>query len=952
MADPLSSSAAQRPESGDATPLSDPSALPTPQQQSSSATLPPNPNPNPNLNPNPSSILPSQQPLPVHPYPPAPPQLSGVASVPPVAPSFRPAPQFSPLPNYPNPSVVAVQPPGVTAVPGMVPSGVSGGAGVPMPAAAPMMAYQVPAGQPPRPYAPLPNGYGAASIPPPGIPRYPSPYPAMVRPLFPPRPPGTVGILPAASRPLIPGVPGVHPLIPPIARPAIPSVTPAKKPQTTVYVGKIAATIENDFMLSLLKFCGPVKSWKREQDPSDGTLKGFGFCEFESADGVLRALRLLSKFNIDGQELVLNVSQATREYLEKYVENKTENAKNAKDSQAVGAEKDDGGAQGVQNNEVSSTYRVESNNDGDKGNKENHDVANFGIVTDEDKEGDREAMEKLRNMIEERLKTKPLPPPPQTPTDDSGNSNLELPTKSRDVDSHTGITRNDAKEDNNEDETSDNKGASELDGTETSSPDRNSRHDRRSRDRDRDRERDKKREKEREIERYEREAERERVRKEREQRRKIEEAEREYEERLKDWEYREREKEKQRQYDKDKEKERERKRRKEVLHEEEDEDDAKRWRRSVLEEKRRKRLWEKEEDEVDRLKEEEEIAEDRKRAEEEKLLQQQREALKLASGQVTNNGSEMTVLTDEAAFESKDMTVERDRDGDSGSENRTDERVLRNGSCEESAMGSAADSDVRQGVNAPGRKLGFGLVGSGKRATVPSVFHEEDDDEAHKDKKMRPLVPIDYSTEELQAIQPASGGQPPNLVAAAEYAKRISNVTPKEEKPDAERERSRRSHDRSSQRDRDRNDEERTRSENKDKNLEWEKDREHGVSKVKAQDKQKLLDAKQLIDMIPKTKDELFSYEINWSVYDQYGLHERMRPWISKKITEFLGEEEKTLVDYIVSSTQEHVKASQMLEMLQTILDEEAEMFVLKMWRMLIFEIKKVETGLAVRSKT
>ena len=77
-----------------------------------------------------------------------------------------------------------------------------------------------------------------------------------------------------------------------------------------------------------------------------------------------------------------------------------------------------------------------------------------------------------------------------------------------------------------------------------------------------------------------------------------------------------------------------------------------------------------------------------------------------------------------------------------------------------------------------------------------------------------------------------------------------------------------------------------------------------------------------------------------------------MRPWISKKITEFLGEEETTLVDYIVSSTREHVKASEMLERLTSILDDEAEMFVLKMWRMLIFEIKKIETGLAVRSKT
>ena len=70
-----------------------------------------------------------------------------------------------------------------------------------------------------------------------------------------------------------------------------------------------------------------------------------------------------------------------------------------------------------------------------------------------------------------------------------------------------------------------------------------------------------------------------------------------------------------------------------------------------------------------------------------------------------------------------------------------------------------------------------------------------------------------------------------------------------------------------------------------------------------------------------------------------------MRPWISKKIMEFLGEEEATLVDFIVLNTQQHVQAAQMLELLQSILDEEAEMFVLKMWRMLIFEIKRVEAG-------
>ncbi|XP_022776076.1 RNA-binding protein 25-like isoform X2 [Durio zibethinus] len=768
----------------------------------------------------------------------------------------------------------------------------------------------------------------------------------MIRPAFPPLPPGAIGVIPVVPRPPVLGVPGVRPIIPPAIRPAaVPNVTPAEKPQTTVYVGKIAPTVDNDFMLSLLRLCGPVKSWKRAQDPTNGTPKGFGFCEFESAEGVLRALRLLSKFNIDGQEFVLNVNQATRDYLERYVEKKTENAKKLNEAPATRAEKGEN-ALGDEKN-VSSTPSVEDSKDSDNGKKENIGIANSAIVTDEDREADRDASEKLASMIEERLKTNPLPPPPpQTAPDGSGKSNSDLPAKLRDGDSDADVMRNDGAEGKNDDGTTrESKATTENDQSETSSPDR--RYDRRSRDT----EQDLKREKEREIERLERETERERIRKEREQRRKIEEAEREYEKFLRDWELREKDKEKQRQYEKEREKEREHKRKKEIRYDEEDDDDLrKKWRRSALEEKRRKRLREKEDDFADRLKEEKEIAEAKKREEEQLQLQQQRDALRLLSGRVANGG-EKTVLVEEASTESKDKAIEQHYKCESSYESQIfDDGIMQNGSVDESNMAFVAASDARQSGNAPARKLGFGLVGSGKRTTVPSVFHEEEDDDAQKDKKMRPLVPIDYSTEELQAVQP--GTPTPNLVAAAEFAKRISNVNPKEEKPDAERERSRRSYDKSS-RDKDHNheDKNRTRDASKEKIPDWDKDREHGQDKVKTTDHQKLLDAKQLIDMIPKTKEELFSYEINWDVYDQHALHERMRPWISKKITEFLGEEEKTLVDYIVSSTQEHVKASQMLELLQSILDEEAEMFVLKMWRMLIFEIKKVETGLALRSR-
>ncbi|GAV91424.1 PWI domain-containing protein [Cephalotus follicularis] len=619
-----------------------------------------------------------------------------------------------------------------------------------------------------------------------------------------------------------------------------------------------------------------------------------------------------------------------------------------KENEGAEVEKENGSAQCGENESPKSSLEDSKNDDG-MGKKVNHDITSFGIVTDEDKEADQEALEKLRSIIEERLKTRPLPPPPAqlAVTDVSGNINTDLPAKSRDGDSDADIVKN--VEDKNDDETTSDNKTSDHDRPETSSPDRSRRYDRRSRDKDRDKERDLKRDKEREIERYEREAERERVRKERDQRRKIEDAERAYEECLKEWEYRERDKEKQRLYEKEKEKERERKRKREVVYDEDDdeEDSRKRWRRSAIDEKRKRRVREKEEDMADRLKEEEELAEAKRMAKEEQLQQQQTDTLKPVSDLVKNE-NENAVIAEEFRVENTDKDVEQHYHVDSGHENH----LTDNGASDEITMVAVAASDTRQSSNGPAKKLGFGLVGSGKRTAVPSVFHEEDDDEVHKDKKMRPLVPIDYSTEELQAVQPTLSGAPqPNLAAAAEFAKRISNVNSKEEKPDAERERSRRLHDRSSQREKDRNDENRTRDENKEKISDRDRDREHRLDTVKTPDTKKLLDAKQLIDMIPKTKEELFSYEINWTVYDKHELHERMRPWISKKITEFLGEEETTLIDYIVNSTREHMKASEMLEQLQSILDDEAEMFVLKMWRMLIFEIKKVETGLSLRSR-
>lgn len=83
---------------------------------------------------------------------------------------------------------------------------------------------------------------------------------------------------------------------------ALPSIMPPK--QTTVYVGKISPSVDDNLIKQLLEACGPVKSWKRMEDPDTKAHKPFGFCEFEEADGVTRAMSLLQNLSIGGQVII------------------------------------------------------------------------------------------------------------------------------------------------------------------------------------------------------------------------------------------------------------------------------------------------------------------------------------------------------------------------------------------------------------------------------------------------------------------------------------------------------------------------------------------------------------------------------------------------------------------------------------------------------------------------
>ena len=60
----------------------------------------------------------------------------------------------------------------------------------------------------------------------------------------------------------------------------------------------------------------------------------------------------------------------------------------------------------------------------------------------------------------------------------------------------------------------------------------------------------------------------------------------------------------------------------------------------------------------------------------------------------------------------------------------------------------------------------------------------------------------------------------------------------------------------------------------------------------------------------------------------------------------YLGEEEPMLIKYVLEMLGEHAKASDVVEKLAVVLEDEAETFVIKLWRYLIFESMRSQAGL------
>ena len=130
----------------------------------------------------------------------------------------------------------------------------------------------------------------------------------------------------------------------------------------------------------------------------------------------------------------------------------------------------------------------------------------------------------------------------------------------------------------------------------------------------------------------------------------------------------------------------------------------------------------------------------------------------------------------------------------------------------------------------------------------------------------------------------------------------------------------------------------------------WSSSSHDKKSKESSEDKRRHI--KSLIDKIPTAKNALFEYKVEWDLVDNTLMEKRIRPWVSKKIAEYIGEPEPTLSDFICTKVLAGSTPKAVLEDVQMVLDDEAEVFVVKLWRLLIYEIenKKLKATMATNA--
>ncbi|XP_073338983.1 RNA-binding protein 25 isoform X2 [Pagrus major] len=757
-------------------------------------------------------------------------------------------------------------------------------------------------------------------------------------------------------------------------------------PTTTVFVGNISEKASDMLVRQLLAKCGIVLSWKRVQGAS-GKLQAFGFCEYKEPESTLRALRLLHELLLGDKKLLVKVDAKTKAQLDEWKAKK----RSANGGASSGANNGDEDEEEVLHEEtlrrdqvvkgaievLIREYASELNAPSQDGDSQPRNKKRK-----EKKEEDINAMEMeddKRDLISREIsKFRDTHKKLEEEKGKKEKERLEIERERRERD----------KERERERERRDREKEKERERERDKERERD-----RDRDRDRERDRERERTKERERERsrdvsedrsrssaalrlaagvgsnqinktdYTRNKERTREDKKRDreedeedvyERRRLErrlrDKEAAYQERLKNWEIRERKKSR----DYSKETEREDERRREMMKEakrlkefledyDDDRDDPKYYRGSALQKRLRDREKETELDERDRKREKEELEEIRQRllaeghpdpdAElqrmEEEAERRRQPPLKLEPEEEVNqekshkdrdrekrgSGRPAEPMPRPPQQHSDDDDVEAEEDdypdGEDSQEAKPQLKPIMRPITTAPSVSSASGNAT---PNSPGNESPCGIIIPGEN--TPEVQPPEEH---------RPKIGLSLKLGATNSPSQLNVGKRKKLATVES----VFNKFDDEEADEQPRKRKLVPLDYGDD----------------DKSLGLDGAEISGAKgSINTEEKRKHI--KSLIEKIPTARPELFSYPLDWTMVDSTLMDRRIRPWINKKIIEYIGEEEPTLVDFVCSKVMAHSTPQGILDDVAMVLDEEAEVFIVKMWRLLIYETEAKKIGL------
>lgn len=103
---------------------------------------------------------------------------------------------------------------------------------------------------------------------------------------------------------------------------------------------------------------------------------------------------------------------------------------------------------------------------------------------------------------------------------------------------------------------------------------------------------------------------------------------------------------------------------------------------------------------------------------------------------------------------------------------------------------------------------------------------------------------------------------------------------------------------------------------------------------------------KSLAQEIPTTQEGLWAWDVKWDYLEDSIITEKLRPFIEKKVVEYLGVQEQLLVDVVEEHLRKHAKPSELADELEGPLEDDAIDLVKKLWRMVIFFTESEKRGL------